>query len=66
MPSSVTTRAPALTGNVTVARRQWNRVQDSLAGHPDEQLLSEGDPGLQGTQHVLRAQSGTRVALQRA
>jgi len=49
-----------------VARRQWNRVQDRLTGHPDEQLLSEGDPGLQGTQHVLRAQSGTRVALQRA
>jgi hypothetical protein len=59
-------RALARTGNVTVALRPWNRVQDRLAGHPDEHLRSVGDPGRQGTPHVLQTQRGTRVALQRA
>jgi hypothetical protein len=66
LPRSVTPRASARTWNVTVALRQWNRVQDSLAGYPDDELISEGSPVMQGTPHVLRAQSGTRVALLRA
>ena len=61
MPST-----PALTWNVMVALRQWNRVKDSLAGNPDDQLIIEGYPMMQGSEHVLLAQSCTSVALQRA
>jgi hypothetical protein len=49
-----------------VALRQWNRVKDSLAANQDDQLIIEGYPAMQGTQHVLLAQSCTSVALQRA
>jgi len=55
-----------LTWNVMVALRQWNRVKDSLAANHDDQLIIEGYPAMQGTQHVLLAQSCTNVALQRA
>ncbi len=61
MPST-----PALTWNVMVALRQWNRVRESLAGNPDDQLIIEGYPMMQGSEHVLLAQSCTSVALQRA
>jgi len=61
----VPTTAP-LTWNVIVALRQWNRVKDSLAANQDDQLIIEGYPAMQGTQHVLLAQSCTSVALQRA
>ena len=55
-----------MTWNVMVALRQWNRVKDSLAANQDDQLIIEGYPVLQGSQHVLLAQSCTSVALQRA
>jgi hypothetical protein len=55
-----------MTWNVMVALRQWNRVKDSLATNQDDQLIVEGYPAMQGTQHVLLAQSCTSVALQRA
>src|SRR5713101_1888112 len=61
----VPAQAP-LTWNVMVALRQWNRVKDSLAAHQDDQLIIEGYPDMQGSQHVLLAQSCTSVALQRA
>ena len=61
MPST-----PALTWNVMVALRQWNRVRESLAGNLDDQLIIEGYPLMQGSEHVLLAQSCTSVALQRA
>ena len=61
----VPAQAP-LTWNVMVALRQWNRVKDSLAANQDDQLVIEGYPLMQGTQHVLLAQSCTSVALQRA
>jgi hypothetical protein len=54
-----------LTWNVMVALRQWSRVKDSLAANQDDQLIIEGYPAMQGTQHVLLAQSCTSVALQR-
>jgi hypothetical protein len=57
---------PALTWHVMVALRQWNRVKDSLVANQEDQLIIEGYPLLQGTQHVLLAQSCTSVALQRA
>jgi len=57
---------PGLTWNVMVALRQWNRVKDSLAANQEDQLIIEGYPLMQGTQHVLLAQSCTSVALQRA
>src|SRR5216683_5708265 len=57
---------PGLTWNVMVALRQWNRVKDSLAANQDDQLIIEGYPDMQGSQHVLLAQSCTSVALQRA
>jgi hypothetical protein len=46
---------PPITWNVMVALRQWNRVQGSLTAHPDDQLIIEGYPLMQGTQHVLLA-----------
>jgi hypothetical protein len=61
----VPAQAP-LTWNVMVALRQWNRVKDSLAGNPADQLVIEGYPLTQGNQHVLLAQSCTSVAQQRA
>ena len=61
----VPAQAP-LTWNVMVALRQWNRVKDSLAANQEDQLIIEGYPLMQGTQHVLLAQSCTSVALQRA
>ncbi len=57
---------PALTWNVMVALRQWNRVKDSLDASQDDQLIIEGYPLMQGSEHVLLAQSCTSVALQRA
>src|SRR5712691_8160076 len=58
--------APGLTWNVMVALRQWNRVKDSLAANQEDQLIIEGYPLMQGSEHVLLAQSCTSVALQRA
>ena len=57
---------PALTWNVIVALRQWNRVKDSVATNQDDQLIIEGYPVLQGTEHVVLAQSCPSVAMQRA
>lgn len=59
-------RTPALTWNVLVALRQWNRVKDSVATNQEDQLIIEGYPVLQGTEHVLLAQNCTSVAMQRA
>jgi PHAX RNA-binding domain len=57
---------PPMTWNVLVALRQWNRVKDSLTVHQDDQLIIEGYPLMQGTQHVLLAQSCVSVLQQRA
>ena len=57
---------PPMTWTVMVALRQWNRVKDSLAANQDDQLIIEGYPLMQGSEHVLLAQSCTSVALQRA
>jgi hypothetical protein len=56
---------PALTWNVVVALRQWNRVKDSLAANQEDQLVIEGYPVMQGSQLVLLAQNCTSVAQQR-
>jgi hypothetical protein len=58
-------KASALVWNVWVALRQWNRVKEALAADPQDQLILEGYPMLQGTQHVLLVQSCTSVAMQR-
>ncbi len=55
-----------LTWNVMVALRQWNRVQESLATHQDDQLIIEGYPLMQGNQPVLLAQSCVSMLQQRA
>jgi len=57
---------PPITWHVMVALRQWNRVKDSLTAHSDDQLIIEGYPLLQGTQHVLLAQSCVSLQAQRA
>jgi len=57
---------PPMTWNVLVAIRQWNRVKDSVTSHPDDQLIIEGYPLMQGTQHVLLAQSCVSMLQQRA
>jgi hypothetical protein len=56
---------PALTWNVLVALRQWNRVKDSLSANQEDQLIIEGYPVMQGSQLVLLAQNCTSVAHQR-
>ncbi len=61
MPST-----PALTWTVMVALRQWNRVQESLAANQDDQVIIEGYPAMQGSQHVLLAQSCVSMLQQRA
>ena len=55
-----------MTWNVLVALRQWNRVKDSLAAHQEDQLIVEGYPLMQGSQHVLLAQSCVSMLQQRA
>jgi len=62
---SVPTQAP-LTWNVMVALRQWNRVKDSLATNQEDQLIIEGYPLMQGSEHVLLAQSCVSMLQQRA
>ena len=57
---------PGLTWNVMVALRQWNRVKDSLATSQEDQLIIEGYPLMQGSQHVLLAQSCASMLQQRA
>lgn len=59
-------QGPALTWTVMVALRQWTRVQESLAAHQDDQLIIEGYPAMQGSQHVLLAQSCVSLLQQRA
>jgi hypothetical protein len=51
---------------VMVALRQWNRVKDSLAAHPDDTLVIEGYPFVDHDHHMLMAQSCISVAMQRA
>jgi hypothetical protein len=51
---------------VMVALRQWNRVKDSVTGNPEDQLIIEGYPLMQGNQHVLMAQSCVSMLQQRA
>jgi len=55
-----------MTWTVMVAVRQWNRVKDSLTANPDDQLIIEGYPLMQGTTHVLLAQSCISMLQQRA
>jgi PHAX RNA-binding domain len=50
---------------VMVALRQWNRVKDNLAANQEDQLIIEGYPLMQGTQHVLLAQSCVSMLQQR-
>ena len=57
---------PPLTWTVMVAIRQWNRVKDSVTAHQDDQLILEGYPVIQGTQHVLMVQSCLSMLQQRA
>jgi hypothetical protein len=61
----VPAQAP-LTWNVLVALRQWNRVKDSLAANQEDQLIIEGYPTMQGSEHVLLAQSCISMLQQRA
>jgi hypothetical protein len=57
---------PPLTWTVMVALRQWNRVKDSITTQQDDQLIIEGYPLMQGTQHVLLVQSCVSMLQQRA
>jgi hypothetical protein len=61
----VPAQAP-MTWTVMVALRQWQRVQDSLAAHQEDQLIIEGYPAMQGSQPVLLAQSCVSLLQQRA
>jgi PHAX RNA-binding domain len=57
---------PPIVWTVLVALRQWNRVKDSLAAHPDDTLVIEGYPVVDQDRHLLLAQSCLSVAMQRA
>jgi hypothetical protein len=57
---------PPLPRNVIVALRQWKRVKDCLTTPPDDQLIIEGYPLMQGSQPVLLAQSCVSMLQQRA
>jgi hypothetical protein len=61
----VPAQAP-MTWTVMVALRQWQRVKDSLAAHQDDRLIIAGYPAMQGSQHVLLAQSCVSLLQQRA
>ena len=55
-----------MTWMVAIALRQWNRVKDSLAAHPDDMLIIEGHPVVAGDgTHVLLAQTCTSKVQQR-
>src|SRR3954470_12119746 len=54
-----------ITWLVVMALRQWNRVQDSLAAHPNDTLIIEGHPVVAGDgTHVLLAQTCTSTVQQ--
>jgi hypothetical protein len=56
-----------ITWLVVMARRQWTRVQASLAAQADERLIIEGHPVVAGDgTHVLLAQTCTSMVQQRA
>ena len=57
---------PPLSWTVMVALRQWNRVKDSLAGNPEDQLVIDGYPLMQGSEHILLVQSCVSMLQQRA
>src|SRR5713226_6091624 len=57
---------PPMTWTVMVALRQWNRVKESLTAHQDDQLIIEGYPLMQGSEHVLLVQSCVSMLQQRA
>jgi hypothetical protein len=57
---------PPIVWTVVVALRHWNRVKDSLAAHPDDQLVIEGYPVIDQDCPLVLAQSCRSVAMQRA
>jgi hypothetical protein len=57
---------PPLTWTVMVALRQWNRVKESVTTNPEDALIIEGYPLMQGSNHVLLAQSCVSLLQQRA
>jgi hypothetical protein len=59
-------KSPPLTWTVIVGLRQWNKVKDSLAQHPDDRLIIDGFPVLQGDQHILLATNCQSVKAQQA
>jgi hypothetical protein len=59
-------RRPPIVWTVVVALRHWNRVKDSLAAHPEDQLVLEGYPVIEQDRPVLLVQSCRSVAMQRA
>jgi hypothetical protein len=59
-------KTPPIVWSVVVGLRQWNRVKDSLAAHPDDTLVIEGYPFVDHDRHLLLAQSCISLAMQRA
>jgi hypothetical protein len=55
-----------LVWTVIVGLRQWNKVKDSLAQYPDDRLVIDGYPVLQGDQHVLLATNCVSIKGQQA
>jgi hypothetical protein len=53
-----------LTWTVMVGMRQWNKVKESLATHPDDRLVIDGYPVLEGDQHILMANQCVSVLMQ--
>jgi hypothetical protein len=59
-------KTPPLTWTVIVGMRQWNKVKASLDAHPDDRLVIDGYPCLQGDQHVLMATNCVSILMQQA
>jgi hypothetical protein len=59
-------KIPPITWTVVVAMRQWNRVRDSLDQHPDDKLLIDGYPCVDGDQHLVLANSCRSLLMEKA
>ncbi len=59
-------KSPAITWTVVVGLRQWNRVKESLQKHPDDKLILDGYPHVDGDQHLVFVNGCRSILMERA
>jgi hypothetical protein len=59
-------KSPPITWTVIIGLRQWNRVRDSLAQHPDDKLILDGYPHVEGDQHLVLVNGCRSMLMERA